>query len=221
MLILPTKNRPQNLEAIFQSYSDTKVTEPITLIIENSDESYNNIKIPDNFQIFRCPAGSVIEKTNFFYNKIKSEVSYLGWLADDLVPLTQNWDIILKEGCLRYGMAYGDDGFQHSSLPTHPFVSIDRINLFGYFWHSDFNHNYVDNILLLQSQVLGYKYYSNVKFEHRHHLNGKSEKDKTYSDAYEKFEIDKQKFISIKNQIFTEAINIHLANVKKTAFNGA
>lgn len=184
-ILIPTKGRPQNIERFASMYKLTKATEPVVLLLDGDDRylaDYFNNQRASNFWCWVAPdsdngIGGIM---NEYFRRFPDE-EYYAILADDVVPQTEHWDIILKQACLESrGLAWGDDGLQGAGLPTHPFICGDVVRALGYIAHPKLKHCYIDDCWLAIANVIGGQYMPNIKLTHFHHLNGKAQLDETY-----------------------------------------
>jgi hypothetical protein len=116
------------------------------------------------------------------YFRINPNEEYYALMADDVLPETEHWDIILKEGLKDCAITWACDGIQNEGLPTHPFLNGDVVRKLGYIAHPELKHCFIDNCWYIMGQILGHKYYPNIKLTHLHHLIGKAPLDETYKN---------------------------------------
>lgn len=205
MLIIPTRDRPKGLKKFIKAYEETHAKEHALVVF---DKKYPDIKLPDNFNYIECPDKNCIEKLNIAFERFPNEDVY-GFMADDIEPLTKQWDVMLRVNCLEsQAIVWGSDGCQQNRLPTHPFICGDLVRKKGWFAHPDFYHNFVDNIWLIMAKVYGYRYLHDVKFRHNHPSFDKLVAvDKTYQRARNHYQDDKYTYEKIKNEFYLECLN--------------
>lgn len=73
------------------------MTEPGFLYVDGDpDAKYVNLRVPSNWQVFiRKERGGLGDAMRWFFHHYPA-LPYYGWLADDLRPRTQGWDVRLK-----------------------------------------------------------------------------------------------------------------------------
>lgn len=186
MIILATHKRRAGLERFIGYYIKTKASEPVKLVIDDNDCSYDGMFLPDSFSVLRIPPGaSATERANVAFRNFPDE-PYYGIMADDVEPLTEHWDIIMKESCGDWNMAYCADGIMNERLATHPFFGGQLIRAQGFIAEPSLHDWYGDNCWMDVTHALGViLYVKGVNFMHHHHLNGKAPMDETYKKQWD------------------------------------
>lgn len=202
MIFIATKNRRSNFERYIEACKDTGVTEPHVVILEKGDTSYNGIELPFGW-IVRVYEGGKGACTH--YNKVFAEFpneEYYGFMADDVVPETYQWDRTLIDACLPDKVAYGDDGIDHTDhcgqryFPTHCFIGGELVRKWGFVVPTNSDHHGADQWWFdAGEQVV----LPDVKLTHHHFTNGKAVKDKTYQERPRAYE-EKLKYIKFKEK---------------------
>jgi len=100
--------------------------------------------------------------------------------ADDLEFKGRNWDEYMGNLFMAFPdeiiCGYGDDGYWHEKLGTHPFVSRKSIQLLGYLFASNLKRYYCDLYLKELYQKLNrYIYLDHVLIEHNCARHGSAE----------------------------------------------
>jgi hypothetical protein len=184
MIILPTKNRPQNLKRFIHAYRTTEATEKVCLIINADDLSYLDVSLPPSFFIERAEATAARPGLGLLINEVFNKYpdeEYYALMADDVVPETLHWDRILKDACLRCkGIAWGNDGIAGKRLSTHPFIYGNLVRQLGWICYPKLNHCYIDTCIHLMGKAFGRKYFKEVKTTHYHPQAGKAALDDVY-----------------------------------------
>lgn len=181
MICLATHKRPDNITRFIASYGVTGAIEPVLMMIDEDDRSYDNIVFPDSFKVITIPSGSTASRrANIPFERFPEE-PYYAIMGDDIVPMTNNWDQILKAAAGRFRIAYPDDGIQHHRLATHPFIGGDLVRSQGFVEEPSMGDWYADNCRMEIGRALHLlKYVEEVKFDHMHYINGKAPLDETY-----------------------------------------
>lgn len=112
----------------------------------------------------------------------------LMWHADDAFfhqSTCQDWDIILQEKIGQFDdkicLCYFDDSIAEKYLATHPIITRQWYEILGYFVPIVFYHEFVDTwVDDIAWQINRLIYIPEVKFDHQHFSNGKSQEDSTY-----------------------------------------
>lgn len=204
MIILPTRGRPESIRRFMSAYEATGAEEPVMLLVDHDDPSYDTLAMHPKFSIKKMPPHSGIgDCFNHAFKDFPSE-EYYGIVADDVVPQTPGWDQLLKAACLPYGMSWGNDGVQGGNLCTHPFIAGDVVRRIGWLAAPGIKHWFVDNVWKDIAGVLGGgNYLPDVKMTHYHVLNGLAEMDDTYLSQPSR-EKDLQSFIAFRQTSFPE-----------------
>jgi hypothetical protein len=104
----------------------------------------------------------------------------VGFMGDDHRPRTKGWDTAYLAALIqmRVGMVYGDDGWQHETLPTQIAMTTDIVKALGWMAPPALVHMYVDNWWLELGRAAGcIRYLPDVVVEHMHPVAGKAEWD--------------------------------------------
>jgi hypothetical protein len=181
MIILPTRGRPENIKRFIRQYHETQASEPLTLVIDHNDRSYDALELPPQFSVKTMgPHGGITECVNAVFADRPNE-AYYGIMADDVVPQSLHWDRLLADACRPAAIAWGDDDQQDIGLPTHPFLGGDLVRALGWVVYPKVKHWYADNVVLDLADGLGIgKPMMEVKTPHYHVLNAKADLDDTY-----------------------------------------
>lgn len=184
MIILPSIYRPDNVRRFFHYYKETGATLPVWLVLD-SDNSwfYGDIELPKLCRKVRVSPGTKIGDIFNIIFKYHPNEDYYAILADDVVPTTFRWDIILKEAAGRDRIAWGYDGGCDETLPRHPFIGGDLVRKLGFIAVPGVKHWFVDNGWKDLSQALNCgEYRPEVRMTHMHYTIGKSPRDRTYDE---------------------------------------
>lgn len=200
MIILPTKGRPDSIKRFIGCYAKTQASEPMMLVMDEADRSYDGIELPAQFSIKRMPPhGGIVECVNAVFRE-HPDKTYYGIMADDVVPETPRWDVKLKEACLPYGISWGDDSMPDIGLPTHPFLAGDLVRKMGWVVCPSLKHWYADNMVKDIADGLGCgRYLPEVKVPHYHVFNNKAELDDTYMNQPSR-ERDKEAYLAFRDK---------------------
>lgn len=182
MIILPTIYRPESLRRFVDSYQKTDATLPVYVILDSMDAfHYQSVVLPSNFKRCTVPPGFKLgEIFNLVFKNFPDEDFY-GMVADDVVPETNRWDLILREACLPDKIAWGYDSIQNEHLPVHPFIGGNLVRRLGYWSAPGIRHWFVDNAWKDIADALECGVYMpEVRMVHKHYMNGAAQRDRTY-----------------------------------------
>ena len=165
MLIIPSK-RPEGLKRFLDAYKATGATSKCITITELTYQK-------------------AIAQAYHLY----PDEPFYALLADDCIPITEGWDLIMAEAAKLNGLAWANDGICKDTLPTHPFFSGDLIRKWGGFAPEGLNKQAMN----LFWKDFGGKYIPDVIIEHKHWVNKAAEYDTVYaladsvSEGYKQF----------------------------------
>lgn len=184
MLILPTIYRPDSLRRFVTAYEATGGTIPVWVVFnEDNAFQYADVKTPAHWK--RCKVSRVSQLGDIFTAMFRSfpDEPYYGMVADDVVPETQGWDVILRDSCQHDKIAWGWDGIQNEKLPVHPFIGGDLVRRLGYWSAPGIKHWYVDNAWKDIADKLNCGVYlPEVRMKHVHYANGLAQVDRAYNN---------------------------------------
>lgn len=121
---------------------------------------------------------------------LNMDVPHLASLGDDMVPVTDGWDVRLVEAAGPAGMSYPDDG-RRDDVPEAVVVSTVIVKTLGWFALPSLEHWYVDNVWAdLGSGAGCLAYLPDVRVDHRHPNVTGERGDRTYWDAGRKYGAD-------------------------------
>jgi hypothetical protein len=198
VMIVPSKSRPENASRLVQAVNETAGDELGLLLIAidhdepRAAEYQEAIPVDEEYdgwdwvKLVRAQAepqrmGPVLNRVALEY---AANADYIGFLGDDHLPRTDNWDeeLIAALGG-RPGVAYGNDLAQGEKLPTACIVSSDIIRSLGYLCPPGQDHLYLDDFWKTLGLELGNLcYHEGVVIEHLHPTVGKAGWDDSYQE---------------------------------------
>lgn len=188
-ILLPSRNRPENIERLWNSVKDTADNlDDIEMVvaIDNDDpqaEKYN--MIGQNIKFI------VMERTvlSIYWNKCyeAAQGPIFMHCGDDIIFRTKGWDTAVKQAFAQYPdnvvFVHGDDGGGNgSNFGTHGFIHRDWAEKVGYFVPPYFSSDYNDTWLNDVSNILGRRHYVDILTEHMHPAFGKGPMDITHEE---------------------------------------
>jgi glycosyltransferase involved in cell wall biosynthesis len=190
-ILVPTRNRFNNIVRLIKSIKDTAYdfnNIEILLYVDNDDtntlHSINeNRKDLHGACVYTGKQGTLGSAYNALYKKCTGNIIMSG--ADDIIFKTKEWDKILLDNFNKLDskialFASNDLYTNPDDLSTHPFLTREAINCFGFFIPSKFDCNYADRWYTdIFKRVKRYIVVP-IIIEHMHWLNNKAERDSTY-----------------------------------------
>lgn len=128
--------------------------------------------------------GSVVEASNRAAKECIGDI--IIYLSDDF-DCPKNWDeeVVKRfEGCDRAALLKVNDGLQifEAEVLTIPMMNRLMYEKLGYFWHPSYKSMWVDVDLYHSVKLHGHMIKApELLFEHNHYVNGKANKDETYT----------------------------------------
>lgn len=199
-LILPTRNRPQNIERLYKSVMDNAKAPTMIefcLYLDN-DETQTEEKVNEmgvkNIKIVRGERVVLSQMWNEALKVATGEI--IMHSGDDLIFHTKDWDALVRDAFKKYpdkiALVHGDDGFWKEKLGTHCFVHRNWIDTVGYlcppYFASDYNDTWLNDV----ANELGRKVYlPNLFTEHMHWTFNKAPKDQTHVDRINRHQTQK------------------------------
>jgi len=182
LMIIPTKRRLDDFLLFANSWVETNSgCSEIIVCIDKNDNTYENIKSQYPFKYEYIEPGSFMTIVNNIAVKNCSTYKYIGFIEDDCVFVTKNWDSIFIDKLNEIGdnaIVWGNDLLNKSRLVGIPVMSSNIISTLGYMSPPELKCLYVDNFWLELGKALGTLYYFNdVIIEHRHYSTKKRNKD--------------------------------------------
>lgn len=203
MFILPSRGRPHNLRRLLNSSLDTGAQARTIVYLDEDDPAlgeYRKIDYPDWWVVHvGQPVGlGGVYKWVF---ETFPRLDYYGFLGDDLIPRTKDWDKKLIEAAGAGDISYGDDGNWGGKLATHPCIGGALVRHMGWLCYPGLKKLFIDTVWHTIGAKLGRLHYlPDVKLEHMHYLFGKAQHDETYGDQATMFAHDEDYYRKFTNE---------------------
>lgn len=171
MILIPTRGRPENIKRFGEAYRATKAILPVTLLLDADDPALTDYTTFAGELGWECYIGEesagIVVLINEYFQK-NSTLAWYGVLSDDVVPRTDNWDIMLRDRCLEGVIAWPDDKHAGALLATHAFLRGDLVRYLNFISYPKFYHGYVDLLWTLAAYMInsGAGYCKDVVVEH-------------------------------------------------------
>lgn len=134
---------------------------------------------PPGWHVFMDQRGPLAGIYNDAFRRHPNEAWY-GFIADDVVPLTPDWDVRLIEEAGSHGMAVPAGGHDVNGAP-HFVLGGDLVREIGWLSLPGLDRLYIDTVWQRIAEARGtLKRVPDVVLEHRHFSNGKALMDDTY-----------------------------------------
>lgn len=188
MWILPSRARPHNIERLVKAWHETHASTTLLLWVDMDDPMlgcYSSLELPITWKLVvgeRLPLSGIY---NEVYRRYKE--SWYGFIADDVVPRTESWDIRLIEAAGLDGMAVPSGGHDPEGAP-HFVLGGKLVDSIGWLSLPGLDRLYIDRVWLDIANKRGVlRRIPDIILEHCHFSNGKALFDKGYR-KYRKLE---------------------------------
>ena len=197
MIFVPSRNRRASLQRFFDFGQPTF---PGRVLIDDDDDSYEGMKLPEGWEFFVNSRRSTGALLNLAYRTWPDEQFY-AQIGDDYVCRPLGWDVALSESCGWNKISWGNDGRWGEKLCTSFFVGGEIVRLFDWFAHPMLEHLYVDTVWWMVAKGSGLaRYRADIETKH---INVK---DKTYSER--RIIKDHSTFNKLRGDAIDELINL-------------
>lgn len=182
MLIIPSRARPQNLRRLIGACQDTGTSTPAWVRLDEDDTcvpQYRELSLPEGWRIIVGHRVSLSSVYNEAYESLNGTTHWV-FIADDVVPITNGWDIKLIEAAGADGMAVPAGGETTGGCP-HFVLGGDLVRSMGWLSLPGLDRIYIDTVWgdIAKARSV-YRQVPDVTLEHRHFSNGKALMDSTY-----------------------------------------
>lgn len=184
VFIVPTvaARRPR-LEAFLAAYDDTAEASQLLIAVDTEDHgTWDGLKLPHGAHMAAAPRMDLGPKVNHWAMRHAGDWDHVGFLADDCIPETPGWDLMLLEALDgRPGIAYPQSG--RNALPEHWLMSSSVLRALGWAFQPGLKHYYADVVLSEIGSMAGCLYPAGCMVRHEHHDRAAVEHDQTYRQA--------------------------------------
>ncbi len=221
-LLMPTRNRPQNLRRLMQSLCETTDRDLPEIIAFLDDDDVLSPPVCEDLEIDTVvsPRGTV--KLSDMWNKCyaaadpESEIFMLA--GDDMVFKTYGWDNQVVRAFEAFDdrlvLVHGDDLYFGCMLGTHCFVHRRWIETVGYFTPPYFSAEFADTWINHVAEFIGRRIFLPFIVEHLHpEYGGKAPMDQTHKDRISRRDQDdvQKLYDSLAPERFTDAMKLFAA----------
>lgn len=197
-LLLPSRQRPQNIQRLWESVihtADKPDDIEIIVYLDKDDpqlDSYLELKLK-NVTFYTTKRTVLSEYWNKAYKKAKGPIFM--HCGDDIIFRTKGWDTTVKQAFKESNdkliFVHGDDGGGNGpNFGTHGFIHKNWVDISGFFVPPYFASDYNDTWLNDVANMLGRRVYVDILTEHMHFAFGKSEIDITHQERLERHRTD-------------------------------
>jgi len=181
MWILPSRERPHNLQRLVEACGQSGASTLVEVCLDDDDPTLelSTAGLPDRWHVVVGMRGPLSALYNDALQRHPREDWY-GVIADDVVPLTDAWDTRLIEVAGSDGMAVPAGGHDPNGAP-HFVLGGDLVRSMGWLCLPGLDRLYIDTVWQNIAETRGVlRRVPEVVLEHRHFSNGKALPDQTY-----------------------------------------
>ena len=198
VVLVPSRNRPQNIEDLIKSFDETETESDLIVIVDDDEPQMDAyLQLGCDVLMVEKQGKGMAKPLNFAARHYAHKYRHFAFLGDDHRPRTKNWDLhfinTLDE--LGTGLVYGNDLLQGENLATAVGMTGNIVNALGGMVPPDMIHLYLDNFwMTLGKDLNALRYIPEVVLEHLHPIAGKAEWDEGYMavNAEEVYSTDKK-----------------------------
>jgi len=185
VVIVPTRNRPDNAHVLNAAFATTCSANTSLLFAIDDDDA----TLPGYEGLHLVSNGAwepMVPKLNKIAVQVASGANApyaIAFMGDDHRPRTKDWDTNMLAALwkLRTGVVYGDDLIEHANLASSWVMTTDIVRALGRMVPAPVEHMFCDNAVMdLAKGAKCLQYLSNVVIEHCHPLVGKAPWDPGY-----------------------------------------
>ena len=198
VVLVPSRNRPQNIEDLIKSFDETETESDLIVIVDDDEPQMDAyLQLGCDVLMVEKQGKGMAKPLNFAARHYAHKYRHFAFLGDDHRPRTKNWDVhfINKLDELGTGLVYGDDLLQGENLATAVAMTGNIVKELGGMVPQDMIHLYLDNFwMTLGKDLNALAYLPDVILEHLHPVAGKAEWDDQYREvnAPEVYSADKK-----------------------------
>lgn len=191
--LVPSRGRPANAARLAQRWRETAHhdTHLIFFVDDDDPELTGYQKALDQYgdEQITLMVGErrrVGPTLNYWAPKLATSYEAIGFMGDDHLPQTPQWDHLLGGAVAmeRHAIVYGDDRFQGINLPTAVLMDAAIVRRLGLMVPPGLTHLYLDNFWRDLGNALGtLRYVPYVVIEHMHPQANKANWDDGYREV--------------------------------------
>lgn len=193
--VLPSRRRPESLKRFINAYLATGASTRVLILLSPGDDVYRR-PMPHTFAWLPVDSNCQGDKMRYLRTmECYWMAEWVGWLNDDQVPVTKEWDLKIIEHLNGKNFVSSNDEWQPERMVGACAFSRQLIDLIGGFYPQGLHHQYADDILeTIGTDCKCWVKLKDVIVHHHHHLNRKAELDSTYRQNESFAEIDARRY---------------------------
>ena len=198
VVLVPSRNRPKNIEDLIKSFDETETESDLIVIVDDDEPQMDAyLQLGCDVLMVEKQGKGMAKPLNFAARHYAHKYRHFAFLGDDHRPRTKYWDNTFINALdeLGTGLVYGNDLLQGENLATAVAMTGNIVNALGGMVPPDMIHLYLDNFwMTLGKDLNALHYIPEVVLEHLHPIAGKAEWDEGYMavNAEEVYSADKK-----------------------------
>lgn len=199
LIIMASRGRPERIEEAIAGWlsNHTEYSDLVVALDDDDPRLHDYASYPQVRYVVE-PYAPLCPKTERVY-KTLSNYRYYALLNDDMVIQTPGFDRefveTLRHVGAGWGVAYGDDLFQHENLPTSFWFTANIPRTLGKLFPRRMQHQFCDVYYKVLGEETEHLFYRpDIVIEHRHVMAHKAAMDETYEWSLSHFESDRAIF---------------------------
>jgi hypothetical protein len=186
MWILATRNRAENCKRFIEAWHATGATTPVYVRLDECDPALDRMRSlpwPAGFQIVVGPRSRIGPSLQEAFHRYP-DLAWYGYLADDVIPRTPQWDQRLIDAAVPNRISYANDVWEKKMRICHPCIGGDLVRFVGFLSLPLLQHWGTDTVWERLHHDFGMNNkQSDVIVEHAHFKFDQAELDQTYMDS--------------------------------------
>lgn len=198
LYVVPSRGRPENIDRLLQAFKATTSRCQVIVVVDTDDPKLSEYELVNRkyrrSTLIVSPPNRLVPALNLGVSTFGPEHDFIGFMGDDHLPLTADWDLqfAMELNILGTGIVYGNDLLQGEEMPTAVCMTSDIIESLGYMAPPSLEHLCVDLVWKEWGKGLGkLKYRDDIIIEHLHPANEKAELDESYVKNNSPDQVDK------------------------------
>jgi len=192
--LLPSWNRPQNVQRAVESFPDVEVCLWRTPG-DPQAAAYDAIKLPAKWVVRYGVKGDRVGQIFNGFFRAYPNAPFYGFIGDDVVPSPADWNSQLEEAAGGHFIAYPRDSIHEDRLCPHFCIGGDLVREVGALALPGLWHSYIDTVWYNLGEVAELlRYVPSVQFKHYHPLDKSARMDVVYRRGQETHAQDKRTY---------------------------
>lgn len=196
--LIPSRRRPQALERCFKAYKDTNTTSNGLVIVDRKDffdnqKEYEKLELLPNWNLHISVGETLGDKIREVFGQYINKFEAIGFMGDDNIPVTYEWDVKIVESLSKYLIVSTDDEwyakadkFRDRKMNGGPLWRTDLLKEIGYLFPPRLQHCFIDDLWEnLGKKTKCWHTRMDVLVRHDHVIKLNVEPDSTYKKQLE------------------------------------